>query len=339
MKIWVVLLFALTSSSLRANEYSGEALSLRFPAALSEFAVYGDVAAKGGGAVASKFGSSSNPAAMPWYFPGQYDYVLSTQYSRLDFDTGTHLDFLSAATAFDLESLGTVRLSFGQVSSNDRLARGLAIPYTFTYDLTSGKLEWARRWGAFSFGLGYSYAESETTFRLPKLVLADAIRRSSIARFGLQWQPASQWLVGVIGEYGYAPTHTDFLSPTPFGTVGSKEYDIARQVVVRAGLAYEWTTHAMLHLDYQHGHFWNRTGSLDTDRFSIGADLPVAQFLFLRAGAVLNTRGDFGWTAGFGFYPRRGVGLDVAYQNDVFPQLQREFGHSRTLNVSMSVQF
>lgn len=322
---------------LEANDFSGEDFSLRLPAAFSEFSTYADVAAKGGASAASKFGSSINPAAMAWYFPGAYDYGLSAQYSNLAFQEGTHLDFLSESATLDAHALGTIRFSFGQVTSNDRAIRDS--PLIFTYDLTAGRVDWAKRWGAWSVGANFTYGESDTSFRTAKLVFADAERHTSTGRLGVLWEPAPHWLGGLVGEYATAPTRTDLLTPTRFGLAGSETRDTGRQAVLRAGLAYEWRENALVHLDYQFGRFWNETGSLDSNRVAAGADLPLARFFFVRAGALLDAHGDFGWTAGFGIYPRKGITLDFAFQNDAFPELQREFGHSRTLNASMSWQF
>ncbi len=320
-----------------ANDFTGEDFSLRLPAALSGFSPYADVAAKGGSSAASKFGSSANPATMAWVFPADYNYGLSVQYSNVAFDEGTQLHFLSEAVTFNAHDFGVIRFSFGQVTSNDRTIRDSLL--TFTYDLQAGRVDWAKRWGDVALGASFTYTSSDTSFRTSKIVFADAERRTSIARLGAQWQPAGHWLVGVIGDYGYGPTTTNFQTPTAFGLVSSDARDISRQVVVRPGVAYEWKENALIHLDYQYGRFWNGTGTLEVNRFTAGADLPLARFLFVRGGVAVDARGDFGWTAGFGFYPRKGVTFDFAYQNDVFPELQREFGHSRTLNASVSFQF
>lgn len=329
-------LLAITPLAL-ANEFSGEDFSLRFPAAMSSYSPYADVAAKGGSSAASKFGSSVNPAAVAWVFPAAYDYGLSVQYSNLAFAERTHLHFLSEAALFDAHDFGVIRFSFGQVTSDDHTLRDS--PLTFTYDLRGARADWAKRWGPVSLGASFSYAETDTKFRTSDIIFADVEKHTSITRVGALWQPAQRWLVGVVGDYGYGPSKSDFLTPTRFGLVSSNARDITRQAVVRPGIAFEWRENALIHLDYQYGRFWNDSGTLEVNRFMAGADLPLARFLFVRTGAVVDVRGDFGWTAGFGVYPRKGVTFDFAYQNDVFPELQREFGHSRTLNASVSVQF
>ncbi len=324
----------------RANDFAGEDFSLRFPAALSSFSPYADVAAKGGASAASEFGSSGNPAAAAWTFPAAYDYGASAQFSHLAFQAGTDLDFLSGALTFDAHDFGVIRFAFGQVSSNDHTI--LASPLVFTYDLDAGRVDWAKRLGAWSLAASFGYSESDTSFRTPAITFADTIRRTSTGRLGVIFEPAPRWLVGVVGEYGYAPTRTDLLTPTALGLVASTNRDITRQAVIRPGVAFQWlpqNPYALLHLDYQYGRFWNETGTFEVNRFSTGVDLPLARFFFLRAGAVADLHGDFGWTAGCGFYPRQGLTFDFAYQNDVFPEIQREFGHSRTVNASVSFQF
>ena len=320
-----------------ADDFSGEAFSLRLPAALSRFSSYADVAAKGGASGASKFGSSENPATIAWSFPSAYDYGLSGQYSNVAFDSGTRLNFFTEVATVDANVLGTFRFALAHIRSNDHaLDRS---PLAFTYDLNLGRLDWAKRVGSVSLGAGFSYAESETTFRTRQTVFADASRQTSSVWLGALWQPASRWLVGVFGNYGYAPTRTDSNTPTLFGLQQTEAREITRQIIVRPGISYEWREHAMLQLDYEYGRFWNDTGSLDAQRFRLGGDLPLARFFFVRGGAIADTRGNLGWSAGCGFYPHTGVTFDFAYQNDVFPEIQREFSHSRTLNASMSVQF
>lgn len=320
-----------------ANDFAGEDFSLRLPAALSGFSAYADVAAKGGSSAAAKFGSSVNPAALGWSFPLAYEGGVSVQYSNLGFDEGTRLQFLSTSILADLHDFGTIRFSFGQVTSNDRTIRDA--PLIFNYDLLGARVDWAKRWGSVALGASVSYSESETIFRTRAFHFANAERRTTIARFGALWQPSPPWIVGVMGDLGYAPTQTERATPTALGLVRSEGNDITRQFVLRPGIAYEWQDNALIHLDYQYGRFWNDTGTFEVNRFTAGADLPLARFFFVRGGVAVDTRGDFGWTAGFGFYPRKGLTFDFAYQHDVFPELHREFGHSRTLNASVSVQF
>jgi len=334
--VFPVLFFGLTVAAV-ADEFAGEDFSLRLPAALSSFSAYADVAGKGGASVAGRFGSSANPAAMAWSFPNQFHLIASAQFSSIAFENGTRLKFFSEALTFDAGQVGAFRFSFGKVTSNDREVR--TFPVDLGYDLNSGRIDWAKRLGSVSIGVSVSHSESETTFHTRQLIFSDSDRQTTIGRLGVLWQPAPKWLIGAIGEFGHGPTRTTQRMPTLAGVFSSDARDITRQVVLRAGVSYEWMTYALLQLDYQHGTFWNDTGSLDVDRFSVGADLPLAKFLFVRAGSVGDVRGNFGWTAGVGLYPRPGLTLDFAYQNDAFPELQRELGHSRTLNASVSVQF
>ena len=44
-------------------------------------------------------------------------------------------------------------------------------------------------------------------------------------------------------------------------------------------------------------------------------------------------------STGVGFYTSKKVFIDLAYQNNAFPELNQEFGRSQTLNASISIQW
>jgi len=61
-----------------ADGLDNKDFSLRFPAALSRFSSYADVAATGGASAGSKWQSSVNPAATAWQsIPGSYHLLLN----------------------------------------------------------------------------------------------------------------------------------------------------------------------------------------------------------------------------------------------------------------------
>ncbi len=114
---------------------------------------------------------------------------------------------------------------------------------------------------------------------------------------------------------------------------------MSHQFTLRPGLAYEFRENTLV-ISITNSAGSQATAARSRSSASRSAtDLPIARFLYLRAGAAMDWRTNFAWTTGLGFYPRKGLYLDLAYQNDMFPEVQREFGHSRTLNVSMSWQF
>ena len=115
--------------------------------------------------------------------------------------------------------------------------------------------------------------------------------------------------------------------------------DTTQQFIFRPGLSYEYLPDSTIYADYQFGAFLNDTGRLDVHRFMIGVDHCVAKGFFVRAGVALDTHGNASWTTGLGIYPSDRVSIDLAYQDNMFPELGPDFGRSRTLTISVSVSF
>jgi len=53
----------------------------------------------------------------------------------------------------------------------------------------------------------------------------------------------------------------------------------------------------------------------------------------------MDVRGNTAWAVGLGFYPSERISIDVGYQQDMFPELEPEFGRSRTLTISVGITF
>lgn len=262
---------------------------------------------------------------------------MSTQYSDVAFDEGTRLHFYSQAAGIDLREFGSLRVSLGEVRSNDRMVRDF--PIRFSYELNGARLDWSLRFGQYSLGAGFAFSQSETIFGTDKFEAAHADSRLLLGRLGGLWQPADRWFLGLVVDYGVYRVETTRRSPTAPRIVASLIEDETIQTVLRAGIAYEFRPNALIHLDYQGGWFSNDTGRLDVHRVMAGTDLPLARFFYLRAGMAIDSRQNLMWTTGLGFYPSPNLTFDLAYQHDTFAEVQREFGHSRTLNGSVSWQF
>jgi hypothetical protein len=329
----------------RAGDFAGKDFSLRLPAALEYFEPYADVAASGGASAASLFGSSNNPAAMPWLFPDGPDGThfkadLSGQYSNVHFDNGTQLNFTSASFTMGTHDTGLFRLDLGLVTSNE--ATVLNLPAAFDFELGGFRLNYAKMLADnFSLGGSAGYGRSETEFKAaPGFDFADAVKNIWNFRFGGMWRPeGTQWLLGLNTTYIYGPTDTTTITPTPVGLLRQSLSDPTHQFTVQPGIAYEYAKNALAHLDYEMVYLSNSTGSLTENRFMAGTDIKIFEFFYLRGGGYVDTRGDTGWTAGLGFYPSKHLFIDLAYQNNNFPEIASEFGRSRTLNASVNVQW
>lgn len=332
-----LLAVSLTLSA-SADDFAGESFSLRFPGTLTHFSSYGDVAAKAGASAASKWGSSSNPAAIGWGFPAAYDYGIGGQYSALMFQEGTRLDFFTEVATFDAGQLGAFRFALAQVRSSDSTLRGT--PLHFNYDLNLVRLDWSKRFtDRFSAGAGVSVSRSETTLGTAKRELNDTDKDTVAATLGVLAEPVDHLFIGLVGDYHYGTSQSRSTAHTPIGEFYFDSGDVTHQFSIRPGIAYEFRENALVHLDYQLAWLSNDTGSLTLQRVMLGTDIPLARFFYLRAGTAIDAHRNLTWTTGLGFYPRKGLYFDVAYQHDMFPEVQREFGHSQTLNASISWQF
>jgi hypothetical protein len=83
--IWIIPAICSASDKFQRFDFS-----LRFPAALSRVATYGDVAGVGGASAASRFQSSVNPAAAAWSLDrnGALRVSASPQATQVNFDRG-----------------------------------------------------------------------------------------------------------------------------------------------------------------------------------------------------------------------------------------------------------
>lgn len=339
---WVssALLLAGLATPVLARGFKDESLTLRLPAALSRFATYGDVAGLGGASAGSKWSSSVNPASVAWEsVPGDLHLAFSPQYSSLAFENGSRLDVCAEAFTWDLGELGVIQPSLAQVRSNTATTRqGL----DFRMDMDYAQVQWARRFGDdWAFGANLNFAKSETRYDLGPLDLdvSESSGETYGFRLGTLHRPAPRLLAGLVFDYAFSPGRTtlfDFMG-TGVGNVRLK--DTTHQYVLRPGVSYEYAKDSAVYADYQYGAFRDETGHLEVHRFYMGVDHRVRDWLFLRGGTAMDVRGNTAWAVGLGIYPSERVSIDVGYQQDMFPELEPEFGRSKTLTISVSITF
>ena len=343
---------ALAVQATHGDDFVGKDFSLRFSAALGRFEPYADVAAKGGSSAALPFGSSNNPASGVWRFPDNpgadggtdhYRINVSGQYSNVSFSNAAQLHFASDSITFGTAESGIFRIDTGAIKSNERTT--LNRPLGFGFELGGGRLNYARKSGDFSIGATAGYAHSTTTFSSGGIHLVDGEKDIWNFRLGGLWNPGkSNWFLGLVSTYICGPTDTTTLARLPSGqrlplTTG----DTTHQFTVQPGIALHWRHdhyfQGYIHADYQFVNLSNSTGSLTEHRFLAGVDIPVTRWPYLRSGGFTDEKGNAGWTAGLGLYLDRKVLLDLAYQNNNFPEVAQEFGRSQTLNASLSVRW
>ena len=330
----------------RAEGLNDKSLSLRLPAAMSRFATYSDVAGVGGASAGSKWSSSINPASVAWLpITTDLHMAFSPQYTNLHFARDLSLNVTAEAFTWNVGDLGTFQPSLAQIRSNTGTTRqGL----DFQIDMDMVQVQWAKKVSDdWAFGANFSYTKSKSEFDLapvPGVDLApvpvsDTVSETYGFRFGALNRMADNLLGGVVFDYAFTPSRTTMHDFMGLGIGDTRTTDMGHQFILRPGMSYEYLKDSTVYADYQYGVFRDGTGSFAVNRFYAGVDHSIFKWLFVRAGAALDTRGNVAWTTGLGLYPCDRFSIDIAYQNDMFPELKPEFGHSRTLTISVSFSF
>jgi hypothetical protein len=315
--------------------YDDEDFSLRFPAALSRFSSYADVAAVGGACAGSKWQSSVNPASTDWQsLPGRYHVSMNPQYSAIVFEEDTVLQVASESITQDLESYGSFIVAFAQVRSNEENTRqGIE----FSNDMNYAMIQWGKKFTddlALGANLNYSSADVENNVGGAKL--ADTSSDSYGIRLGALYHMAGKLLGGLVLDYGWSPSETMIYDIFGMGIGDVCIHDTTRQFLLRAGPSYEYRKDSAVYVDYQYGYFNNDMGTMRVHRMLAGVDHRIVDFLFIRGGLALDDDGNESYTGGLGIYPTKELGIDIGYQYDMFPEIDPEFGRSQAVTLSLS---
>lgn len=321
-----------------AGDFDSADFSLRFPAAVSRFSTYADVAGIGGASAARKLQSSINPAGVAWEpLPPDTRFTVSPQFSTVGFDQGTRLFVTVESLTIDTDRAGRILASVGQVRSNRATDRqGLG----FAFDLDLGQIVWGKRfsddWAA---GFTFTYSQSNTAFGVGSINVSKTDDRTFSGRAGVHYAVTEQLHVGLVLEQAAAPTHTDVFDFRRTGTGTVHLTTTTNQTLVRPGLAFEYAPKSSIFVDYQFGRFANDRGTLVVNRFFAGVAHQLLEGVFLRGGMAADVRGDVAFTAGIGLTPASTVSVDVGFQDNFFPELEPNFGRSRTVAASVSIAF
>jgi hypothetical protein len=333
---WAVLVLA--AGVARAGGWDDESLSLRLPAAMSRFATYSDVAGVGGASAGSKWSSSINPASVAWLpIETALHMAFSPQYSNLHLAEDLSLNIAAEAFTWNVGDLGTFQPSLAQIRSNTGTTRqGL----DFQIDMDLVQVQWAKKVSDdWAFGANFNYTKSKSEFDLGPVPVSDTVSETYGFRFGALNRMADKLLGGVVFDYAFTPSRTTMHDFLGLGIGDTRTSDMGHQFILRPGLSYEYLKDSTVYADYQYGVFRDGTGSLAVNRFYAGVDHSICKWLFVRGGVALDTHGNAAWTTGLGIYPTERFSIDIAYQHNMFPELEREFGRSQTLTLSVGFSF
>ena len=319
-----------------AGGFDHEDFSLRFPAALTRFSSYADVAAVGGACAGSKWQSSVNPASTDWQsLHGRYHVSLNPQYSAILFNEGTVLHVISESVTKNFNQFGSLIFALAQIRSNDDETRQ---DLEFSIDMDYLQIQWGKRFSEdFALGLNFNYATSDITNKYNGLKVAYSSSDSYGYRAGALYRIADNLLGGLVLEYSQSPGTTTYYDVFGLGIGDVRVKDRTKQYVIRVGPQYEYKKDSTITVDYQYGYFDNDTGDMNVHRLFAGIDHAVMEALFVRGGFSLDNHGNASFATGIGIYPSKVIAVDVGYQYDMFPEIGPEFGDSHLLTISIGI--
>jgi opacity protein-like surface antigen len=322
-----------------SDKYRNPDFSLRFPAALTNFSTYGDVAGVGGASVGSRFSSSINPAAAAWPLKrgAPVEYSLSPQFIGISFTEGTRLGVGSVTLSAGREDVGSLQLTVLRGASNRRNERR---DLGFYFDTDLVQLQWGRVVvpGRVAVGATLSASGSEVKFGTGDARVARTVASAYTARLGASFKLSERLIAGATAEYAISPAKTTGLDQTT-GLFGTVTRDETRQHVGRVGIAYEYAPESNLYLDLHQGRVWNDLGHLSVRRVLAGVEQRLIEGVFARGGLGADLRGPVFTTIGIGAYPVPWFSVDLAYQHNMLPELRPELGKARTITLSVSAAF
>ena len=313
-------------------------LSLRFPAAMTRFATYGDVAGTGGASAGSKWGTSVNPASTAWLdIDSQHRMSLCPQYSLLHFDNGADFNVFAESLTIQTDKWGAVMPAAAQIETNhSTMKNGLG----FDFSARLFQLQWAAKTAEdWAVGANLNYTGSTTNLDMGPFPIAESNSDCYGVRLGALHRLCDKLLGGVVLDYGISRDRTVMYGIPALGISETHDEDTTQQIVARPGLAFEYKKDSQVLVDYQYGTFWNSTGNLQVHRLFAGVDHGLTDWLYLRAGTAVDVEGNTAVTCGLGLYPAKWLSIDVGYQCGMFPEMEPEFGRSQTLTASLGFTF
>ncbi|MCZ6787266.1 MAG: hypothetical protein O7E54_08890 [Planctomycetota bacterium] len=115
--------------------------------------------------------------------------------------------------------------------------------------------------------------------------------------------------------------------------------DTLHQFLLRPGLSWIATKDLTVNVDYQFALFDDDTGTLRLHRLYAGFDQTIVRGVYFRGGTIADNESNVAWTLGLGIAPSETLLIDFAYQKDLFPEIEAEFGRSDLFTLSVTILF
>lgn len=307
--------------------------SLRLPSALSKFSSYGDVAGFGGASAGSRYATGINPASIAWISDPQHPLSVSPQVSKISFDKGPTLHISTLAMGLETKDLGSFQPAVAQIS-NDGKQDGDFLLLQGDY----AQLQWGKKLANdLAVGANMNYSSFNTKAGLGGALLVDGASDTLGLRGGVLWAASKRLLAGLVVDYSVADSNASTVDLNCFCWVKTSGRSYSSGL--RAGLSYEYAELSSVYFDVWAGRFRNPLESMSSRVLFTGVEHHFLPWMFGRAGLVYDFRGFYSPTLGVGVNPSRNMSIDVAIQQDMFPELRPEFGASKLLNISATLSF
>jgi len=350
-------LYLLTATSADAGDFANKPFLFRALLALDRSSNYASTAGRQA-SVAFPGESSVNPAAN--------DFARSQRTSRPQYFTLTSINAVSDSDAWITALAGT--LSY---SSPGGGTWSPAYAYTDTIDSnnTVGLQNIIR---SHEFFLGYSKAISESWSFGAQGRLSSAFFREESFRRDVGFQPiradtdiwgidvsvgamgrtSSRHSLGFVATIGWSDaevevTNLTSLGPLPPGTELDRSDGSARVWSLAGGYGYTPSENFGIFTDLQYvymsaedklvARFDDR--SIDTTRLSVGIEARPSAKIALRVGTTVDTQEAWTVSAGAGIYIFKGIPIDLAYQYNAAPELEKELGQINIFSASLAFAF
>ena len=247
--------------SLAGDPYSDVDFSLRFPAGMTRFATYGDVAGVGGASAGSKWSSSINPASTAWQEEPPRHVAIGQQFTHLWFDNGLAFSVPAESVTVDLGPLGYITGAAAQIASNRETMMNNGLDFRFAGDL--GQLAWSKKFTpGLAGGFAFTYTDSVGRLSMDQFEVAKSNCDSYGVRGGLLGKITDRWLAGVVLDYGWSSDRTSMAGFPDVIRISRLHAAVPCAAGRLVRIHEEWHGVPRLpvrHVPERHGHAWTFT--------------------------------------------------------------------------------
>lgn len=336
--LFIFFICAIYAPIINAGGIDDKDFSLRFPAALSRFSTYGDVAAMGGASAGSKWRSSANPASTTLLEKEWNSSIsISPQYSTIFFENGTSFQISVMSLTYMDEKIGSIQATYAKSWTNkDESYDGLV----YDNDISLVQLQWGN-WllKNLAIGINLNFSQSEMKADLSSLRLSESESDSYGLKVGSLYRVIDSLFFGIVLDYAQSDDSNKVFDVFQIGFNQFVNSDTTKKFIATTGISYEFLPKSYAYIDYQLIDFKNYTGDLTLHRVFSGIEYQLFKGFYSRAGFAIDNEWNKSWTCGLGFYPNKFLSIDIAYQYEMFPEIETEFGKSQSVEISFGIEF